>query len=356
MDSVPAFVLRRSQQYLFTKEHFRMAYIPYPAWIRPEIVSFLPIRWYGLMYLAAFLVTFLLFRYQLKERGLKPQKGLVLDMFFWAIVGLLLGARLFAVTIYDPTGYYLRHPLQIILPLSIVDGKIRLTGISGMSYHGGLVGVAVALVIFMKVKKIDALDWSDMLVAGIPLGYTFGRLGNFINAELYGRVTRVPWGMVFPGSESFPASEQWVTDYASAVGIPIPSSGLVNLPRHPSQLYEGFFEGLVLWLIIWFILRKRKPFKGFLLAFYVLGYGLFRFIIEYAREPDKGIGYPITLVPLGNPSHQFSLLNFTTGQILCFFMIVAAVICLFVFRDRARRQALQDPTLPNGRKLKRKIT
>jgi len=117
-----------------------IAYIPYPRWIHPEIFSFLPIRWYGLMYLAAFLVTYLLFKYQLRERGLAPQKDLVLDMFFWTIVGLLVGARAFAVTIYDPTGYYLHHPLQIFLPFSIVDGRIRLTGISGMSYHGGLVG------------------------------------------------------------------------------------------------------------------------------------------------------------------------------------------------------------------------
>jgi len=152
----------------------------------------------------------------------------------------------------------------------------------------------------------------------------------------------VAWGVVFPGAESFPASAPWVKDYASAVGVPILSSGLVNLPRHPSQLYEGLFEGLVLWLIIWFVLRKRKPFKGFVLAIYMLGYGLFRFIIEYAREPDKGIGYPITFVPLDNPIYQFSMLNFTTGQILCFLMIVAAVICLFVFRARARRETLRQ--------------
>lgn len=329
-----------------------IAYIPYPSWIHPEIVSFLPIRWYGLMYLAAFLVIYLLFKYQLRERGLTPQKDLVLDMFFWTIVGLLVGARAFAVTIYDPTGYYLHHPLQIVLPFSVVDGKIRLTGISGMSYHGGLVGGVAALIIFMKVKKIDIRDWGDMLAAGIPLGYTFGRLGNFINAELYGRVTTVAWGLVFPGAESFPAAAPWVRVYASAVGIPIPSSGLVNLPRHPSQLYEGFFEGLVLFLIIWFILRKRKPFKGFLLAIYVLGYGLFLFIIEYAREPDKGIGYPITLVPLDNPVYQFSLFNFTTGQILCFLMIVAAVICLSVFRIRSKREALRAPKSLNGRNEK----
>ena len=269
-----------------------LAYIQFPSWIRPEIVPFLPIRWYGLMYLVAFAITYLLFSYQLSERKLAPEKDLVLDMFFWAIIGLLVGARAFAVTIYDPTGYYFRHPLQIILPFSMVDGKLRLTGIAGMSYHGGLVGVIVALVIFMKVKKIDLLDWGDMLVAGIPLGYTFGRLGNFINGELYGRITKVPWGIVFPHAESFPAKEQWVKDFASAVGLPVSGSGLVNLPRHPSQLYEASFEGAVLWLILWLIVRRRRPYKGFVIACYVLGYGVFRFLMSTPGNPTRGSGTP----------------------------------------------------------------
>jgi len=332
------------------------AYIPFPQWIRPEIVPFLPIRWYGLMYLVAFAVAYILFRAQLAEKGLKPEKDFVTDFFFWAIIGLLVGARLFAVTIYDPEGYYLRHPLQIILPFARVDGRIRLTGLSGMSYHGGLVGAIVACVIYLKVKKLDLLEWGDMLVTGIPLGYTFGRLGNFINGELYGRVTKVAWGILFPQAEGFPVKEQWVRDFAAAVGLPLPGSGLVNLPRHPSQLYEAFFEGIVLWLVLWFLLRKRKPFKGFMIASYVIGYGAIRFFIEYAREPDKGIGYPITFVPVDNPVYQFSPFNFTTGQILCFLMIAAGVVCMFVFRARARRLApASEAPRPTGRKLRKKL-
>lgn len=107
-----------------------LAYIQYPSWIHPEIVPWLPIRWYGLMYLVAFVITYLLFMWQLRQRHEKPQSDLVLDMFFWAIIGLLIGARAFAVTIYDATGYYLRHPLQIILPFAMVDGRLRLTGIA----------------------------------------------------------------------------------------------------------------------------------------------------------------------------------------------------------------------------------
>jgi phosphatidylglycerol:prolipoprotein diacylglycerol transferase len=314
------------------------------------------------MYLVAFAVSYLLFNYQLKQRNIAAGKDTVLDMFFWAIVGLLVGARAFAVTIYDPSGYYLRHPLQIILPFSMVDGRIRLTGIAGMSYHGGLVGTTIAIITFLKVKKLDVLDWCDMLVAGIPLGYTFGRLGNFINGELYGRITRVPWGMVFPQAETFPASQPWVKDFAGSIGMPVPATGVMNFPRHPSQLYEAFFEGVVLWLLLWFIVRKRRPYKGFVVACYVMGYGIIRFFIEYARQPDKGIGfggygYPITLVPLGNYLSQFSWFNFTTGQILNVLMVVAAFIMMAAFSARARRLAGLPPEAshPTGRKLRKKL-
>ena len=315
-----------------------LAYIPFPSWIRPEIIPGLPIRWYGLMYLVAFAVAYLMFMLQARQRGLEVKREQVMDMFFWAIIGLLVGARAAAVTIYDPTGYYLRHPLQIILPFAVVDGRLRLTGLSGMSYHGGLVGAVIAIVTYLKVKRLDTLEWGDMLVTGIPLGYTFGRLGNFINGELYGRVTRVPWGMVFPDAEKFNAKLPWVKEFASSIGMDVPAAGLVNLPRHPSQLYEGLFEGLVLWLVLWFILRPRRPFKGFMIACYLLGYGIIRFAIEYVREPDIGIGYPITLAPVENPVTQFSFFNFSTGQILCFLMIVAGLVCLFAFRARARRE------------------
>jgi phosphatidylglycerol---prolipoprotein diacylglyceryl transferase len=338
-----------------------LAYINYPAWIRPEIIPWLPIRWYGLMYLVAFAVTYLLFTWQLRQRRITVAKDVVLDMFFWAIIGLLVGARAFAVTIYDPSGYYFQHPLQIILPFSMVDGKLRLTGIAGMSYHGGLVGASIAIITFLKVKKLDALEWGDMLVAGIPLGYTFGRLGNFINAELYGRITRVSWGMVFPRAEGFPLTDPWVKDYAASIGLPLPASGLVNLPRHPSQLYEGLFEGLVLWLILWFIVRKRKPYKGFVIAIYVIGYAVFRFLIEYTRQPDKGLGpggfgYPIVLAPLENYYAQFSPFNFTTGQILNVLMIVGALIMIGFLGARARRQEqLPASPRPTGRKLRKKL-
>jgi phosphatidylglycerol:prolipoprotein diacylglycerol transferase len=339
-----------------------LGYIQFPPWIRPEIVPFLPVRWYGLMYLLAFAVSYLLFRAQLKERGLEPKKDQVTDFFFWAIVGLLVGARLGFVLIYDTERYFLRNPLQIILPFARgADGRRHLTGLSGMSFHGGLVGAIVAAVTYLRVKKLDALDWGDMLVTGIPLGYTFGRLGNFINGELYGRVTRVAWGMVFPQAEGFPAKEQWVRDLAAQIGMPVQAGGLVNFPRHPSQLYEAFFEGIVLWLVLWFLVRKRRPFKGFSIAAYVIGYGIVRFFIEYTRQPDrgigyKGLGYPLTFVPIDNPVIRFTPFNFTTGQILCLIMIVGGILAMLAFRARSRASLpQQEAPRPTGRKLRKKL-
>jgi len=333
-----------------------LGFIPFPSWIRPEIVPFLPVRWYGLMYCVAFAIAYLLLMRQIRERRIEVDKDSVLNLFFWGIIGILVGARAFAVIIYDPTGYYLAHPLQIVLPFAMVGGRITYTGIAGLSYHGGLVGGTVAVLAYLGVKKLDLLDWADMIVAGVPLGYTFGRMGNFINGELYGRITQVPWGIVFPNAQGFPVKEPWVRAYAAAVGMQVPATGLLNLPRHPSQLYEAFFEGIVLWLFLWFVARKKRPFRGFMLSCYLIGYGLVRFFIEYAREPDIGIGYPIHPVYVANAG-QVSPWNFSTGQILCFLMIAAGLISLPIFRRIGAFPRESAPTgkRPSGRKLRKKI-
>jgi len=257
--------------------------IDFPAWLKPEIFPGLPVRWYGLMYIFAFGTAYLMYRIQVKERKFPMSEDDLSSLFFWGILGLLLGARLFSTIIYETSDIYRRQPWLIFWPFR--NG--RFTGLQGMSYHGGAFGGLLSVIIYAKVKKISFREIGDMFAAAIPLGFTFGRIGNFINAELYGRVTTVPWGMVFP------------------TGGPS--------PRHPSQLYEAFFEGIVLWAIIWFF-RNRKPFKGFLVGLYFLGYGVFRFFIEYFREPDANLGY--------------RFLNLTTGQILCLIMIMFGVVWL----------------------------
>ncbi len=307
-----------------------LLFLEYPSWIKPEIIQGVPfLRWYGLMYLFAFATAYLAFSYQVKKGELAAASGAavysedILQFFTWGIAGLLIGARIFATLVYDTSGIYLRKPWLIFWPFQ--DGQW--TGLAGMSYHGGFIGGCLGMILWSVRYKKPFAPWCDCMAASIPLGYTFGRLGNFLNGELYGRVTESPIGMFFPSARRFPVSEEWVRDFTLRNGIHVPEGALtVNLPRHPSQLYEAFFEGIVLWAVIWFVFRKRKPWNGFLAAVYTLGYGLFRFIIEYFREPDEDLGFRFT--KSGDAARTYlmeSLLNISTGQILCLLMIAGSV-------------------------------
>lgn len=267
-----------------------------PSRIDPVIFAIgdFKLQYYGMMYLVAFGVTYLLAQYRLKREArwqFSPDhlQGLMTAM----IVGLIVGARLGYVVFYN-LGYYLAHPLEIILPFSFKNG-LHFTGISGMSYHGGLICTILGAWWYIRKNRLDFWEMSDFIIPCIPAAYTFGRLGNFINGELWGRVTDVPWGMVFPG------------------GGP--------MLRHPSQLYEAFGEGIVLFTILW-TLRNRVRITGAMLPIYLMGYGLIRFLIEYLRQPDEHLG--------------FVLLSFSMGQILCSAMILTGAL-LLVWRRRSKR-------------------
>lgn len=311
-----------------------MLYINYPAWLKPEIVPFLPIRWYGLMYIVAFGIAYALFKKQLNE---SPKPALTEkqtdDLFFTAIVLLLLGARLFYVLFYNPAAY-LADPLSIIWPF---DGK-QFVGIQGLSYHGGLAGGIAGIILYCKRQKISLAKTFDLVGASIPFGYTFGRLGNFINAELYGKVTANPLGVLFPQAEPVFASLPWAQKIAEAAGIAA-SGAFVNLPRHPSQLYEALFEGIVLGLFLWFFVRKRVKTPGMTGAFYIMGYGFMRFFIEYLREPDEQLGY-ILAFGHGKETPQIfaSLLNFSMGQLWCLLMMAGAALWMVLLKRNAARQ------------------
>ena len=299
--------------------------IQFPSWLTPEIIPGLPFRWYGLMYIVAFGVAFLLYRRQVRERNFPMTEDDLSGLFFWGILALVLGARIFSTLVYEPGSLYHNEPWLIFWPFR--NGKF--TGFQGMSYHGGVIGGIIAILVYSKVKKFDYREIGDMYAASIPLGYTFGRLGNFINGELFGRITASPLGMYFPqgGISLSSRSFSVIRDGAESMGITgiADSRGILNFPRHPSQLYEMFFEGIVLWIIIWFF-RNRKPFKGFLVSLYISGYGLIRFIIEYFREPDADLGYPVQLVKTAlPPALGHPLLCFSTGQILCFVMILTGI-------------------------------
>ena len=287
------------------------------------------------MYLVAFAITYFLFQHlAVRRRELPIDRDTVLNLFFWGIIGVLVGGRLFSVLIYDPTGFYLRNPLQVVFPFQRVDGALRFIGLQGMSYHGGLVGAVVAVMVYCRVKRLPVLEVADLLAVSAPLGYTFGRIGNFINGELFGRITSSPIGVVFPHAPSYPVDNPWVRQVADDAGMQIPDGAeMVNLPRFPSQLFEAFFEGIFLWALLWFVLRRWRPFPGFLLTMYVIGYGVVRFAVEYLREPDEGMAFPLTFVQLDNLA-QFSPWNFTTGQLLSAAMIVCGLATLMILASQ----------------------
>ncbi len=331
-------------------------FVEYPQWIDPYVINGLPIRWYAVMYLVAFGIAYALFRYQCRnDRYLLLSSDESQTFFFYGILFLLIFARLFSVFFYSDGLFYLTHPWLIFWPFR--DG--RFVGLPGMSYHGGVVGALIGGLIFCHLYKQKLMRITDTVVAGIPLGYTFGRLGNFINAELYGRVTAVPWGMVFPTAPGFSTDEEWVRMVADKVGIEYVIGDIVNLPRHPSQLYEALFEGVVLFLILWFVIRpwklkKRLP-DGTVFSFYLIGYGFFRFMIEYCRQPDSDIGY---VIALGEHSDNIALfqsfLNISKGQIFCLIMIAAGVLLLafllWRYRNGYREEAGKPAKNPKGKR------
>jgi phosphatidylglycerol:prolipoprotein diacylglycerol transferase len=210
------------------------------------------VRWYGLMYLTGFILFVVLGRWRARRMvftGWHPRD--VDDMLFYGVFGVILGGRLGYVLFYKPA-YYFAHPLEIF---QLWQG--------GMSFHGGFIGVLVAMLFYAHKRGKRWLDVMDFVAPMCPLGLAAGRLGNFINAELWGRPTDVPWAMIFPNVD--------------------------NLPRHPSQLYEFGLEGIVLFIILWTYALRPRP-LGAVSGLFLLGYGVARFLVEFTREPDSFLG------------------------------------------------------------------
>lgn len=263
------------------------------------------VRWYGLAYLVGFLVVYLLLRLRIlkgefpiatSEKNAKSvASGQLLDVIFdlllVAFFSALVGGRIGYVLFYNWT-FFLAHPIAIVSPFN-QEGIF--VGLYGMSYHGALLGVIAGCFLFLKIRKQNFLAWADFVVAGVALGYFFGRVGNFLNGELYGRITTSVWGMYFPGD-------------------------LSHL-RHPSQLYEALLEGLLMFAILWKIRNKKRQ-SGIFLATYLFGYGLLRILIEQFREPDVQIGL------LWNV--------FTFGQLLSAVMMIVGVLLFFLLPKKGK--------------------
>ena len=262
-----------------------------PEYINPIAFSigFFSIRWYSLMFIASVTVVYFLLNLNKRDILLGENQKLLLYIF----IGILIGGRLGYVLFYDPA-YFLQNPLEIFLPLNIKACYMLqatcYTGFYGMSYHGGLIGAILGGIIFAKKRGINFWKLADWVASAAPAGYFFGRVGNFLNGELYGRATDMPWGMYFGD----------------------------GISRHPSQLYEAFFEGIILFILLWILsdLLKNKwreyYFPGILFSAYLFGYGSFRFMLEFFREPDAQLG--------------FILGSLTMGQILSAGMAISSLI------------------------------
>lgn len=311
-------------------------FLLFPAWISPEIIPGLPLRWYGLMYVVAFAIGYVLIRVQARKGEVALDSDQSLNLLLAGIIGLVVGARLFSVLFYDGSFYYWTHPWMIFWPF---QGS-QFVGLPGMSYHGGLVGAVIGVYIFSRKSKMHFFELADTVVYAVPLGYTFGRLGNFINGELFGRVSTRSWAMVFPDAPHFSTNYEWVRALAEKLGLPYVSGALLNLPRHPSQLYEALFEGLVLFVVMWFVLRPKReshPY-GFALSAYLMLYGAVRFVIEYFRAPDANLGY---ILAWGKESDNIALFqsffNISMGQLFCLAMIAAGLVLYLVVRKTDKR-------------------
>lgn len=245
----------------------------------------LEIRWYSLAYIAGILFVM----YWLKKENQREEflsKKAYDDWIMWAVGSVLLGGRLGYVLFYN-FSYFIHHPLEVF---AFWNG--------GMSFHGGLLGCILGSYLFCKKYHVNFLRFGDVMCVSAPIALMFGRLANFINLELYGRVTNSDFGFVFPGAG--------------------------ELPRHPSQLYEAFFEGLILFIIL-FIFSKTKKTKsqnGFLSGVFLIGYGSFRFLIENFRQPDDHIG--------------FLFANITTGQLLSLPLILIGIILVLDVKKFAK--------------------
>ncbi len=252
--------------------------------IDPAIFKIGPVsvRWYGMMYIIGFASSYLLVGYQMKKKGFNPGTAFVDTLYSYIILGLLIGARLGYVIFYN-LPYYLRHPLEVFALWS-----------GGLSFHGGLIGSILAGIIVCRKFKIDFWQIADFVAVTAPIGLGLGRLGNFINGELYGRVTDVRWAMVFPTGGPY--------------------------PRHPSQVYEFLLEGAALFVILWF-LKDRKLKSGVLSSLFLILYGFFRFFVEFFREPDSQLGFIIG--------------PFTMGQMLSVLVIICGFGIMF-YKPRSR--------------------
>jgi phosphatidylglycerol---prolipoprotein diacylglyceryl transferase len=243
-------------------------------------IGIVKIHWYGISYVVGILAAWLLLRYRAKQAYWSYNHEQISDLIFYAMLGIIIGGRLGSVLFYNFSDY-LQRPVEIFY---LQQG--------GMSFHGGLLGVIVAVWFFARKTNKTFFEVSDFVAPVVPIGLGTGRIGNFINGELWGAPSNLPWAMIFPD----------------------PAAG--GIARHPSQLYEALLEGLILFIILWWFSKSPRPVKS-IFGLFLLGYGVFRFMIEFVRMPDQHIGY-------------LAFDWFTMGQLLTLPMIIFGLLLIIL--------------------------
>jgi phosphatidylglycerol---prolipoprotein diacylglyceryl transferase len=250
------------------------------------------VHWYGIMYALALLTAIYLAHWFIKKDNIDLDKDVLDSYILWAEIGVILGARIGYVLFYDThTYYYLTHPWQIFNPF--IDGMYA--GISGMSYHGALIGFIIATFIWCRKNKISFWFMTDIAVLAIPIGYIFGRIGNFFNQELIGRITDVPWAIYVNGTL-----------------------------RHPSAIYEAILEGLFVFIILYYY-RNKKKFDGQLALMYVILYSIARIIAEFFRQPDIQLGFILNTNWL------------TMGMLISFIFVLFSFVSLLYITNNSNK-------------------
>ncbi|MDR1008122.1 MAG: prolipoprotein diacylglyceryl transferase [Campylobacteraceae bacterium] len=261
------------------------------------------VHWYGIMYVGALLGAIFIAKWFVKKDHMPMSLSVVDSYFLWAELAVIIGARVGFVLIYDPnTYYYLTHPWEIFNPFQ--NGEF--VGIRGMSYHGSVFGFLIVTFVYCKIYRYSAWQLLDLVALSVPLAYVLGRIGNFLNQELVGRATDVPWGIYVDG-----------------------------VLRHPSQLYEAFFEGLLVFIVV-FIYRKYKKYDGELIAIYGITYSIGRFIAEFWRQPDSQVGFVY-----GG--------WMTAGQLLSL-IIIAMGILLYIYIIKSGQKRLVKNSVKKSKK------
>jgi phosphatidylglycerol:prolipoprotein diacylglycerol transferase len=305
--------------------------LEYPQWLSPTLSAVLPLRWYGALIAASLVGIWYLFRHEAQRRGVigrSPKDRQEQARFFtWTILSGLAGGRVLFVLLEPDAIDYVRQPWLLLWPFT--QGEFR--GIEGMNAFGSIAGAVAGAALFSVRSRHPFLEWADIAAYCSPLVALGAGIGNFANGEHIGRITTAPWGVRFPNGERLPVAEHRIELMIEAIGLDIhPSQLLVNLPRHPVQLYEALLCGLGLWAVLWLLVRKERLFPGMGLGLTVTAYGMCNALLGYYREADPVMRW--TTAAETEMGFVEGVLGLSHHQVAALLLVAAGLLTIVVSR------------------------